>query len=63
MLIKRRELLPPLAVVCVTISLLLERLGRGGIFSVPFLEGLFLGLAFAFGMANIIMMAVDRGYE
>lgn len=63
MLIKRREFLPPLGVVCVTISLLLERLGRGSIPSIPFLEGLFLGLAFAFGMASIIAMAVGRGYE
>lgn len=63
MLIKKREYLPPLAVVCLTVSLLLERLGRGGIFFSPFSEGLFLGLAFAFGMASIIMTAVDRGYE
>jgi hypothetical protein len=63
MMIKQRELLPSLGLVSLVLSMLLEKLGHGIIPRMPFFEGLFLGLAFAFGAAHIAMTWVHRSYE
>lgn len=63
MLIRNKEYLAPLGVVCVTLSLILGHMGGTFIPAVPFVEGVLLGFAFSCGCAGIIFTAVGRRYE
>jgi hypothetical protein len=61
--IKNKEVILPLGLVCISLSLLLERLGSGIIPRVAFAEGLFLGLAFAMGVFALVRSAIGADNE
>ncbi len=62
-LIDNRKLLIPLAVICLGLSVLLERLGSDAIPRVEFFQGLLLGVAMGLSVLALIMEAVVRHYE
>jgi hypothetical protein len=63
MLGKRQNLLIPIAVVCLCLSLFMTRvdLGSGRVW--VFMEGLLLGFAFALSVFRIITLALTESYE
>ena len=58
-LMNRTQFVQPLAMVCLTISILLGRLFTGEIPYGSFFEGLFLGLAFALSVFALIRGALE----
>jgi hypothetical protein len=58
-LAKHNRLVLPLAMVCLTISILLGRLFRNEIPYGSFLEGLFLGLSFTLSVFALIRSALQ----
>jgi hypothetical protein len=61
--IKNKEIILPLGLVCITLSILLERLGDGIIPRMAFVEGLLMGLAFALGVFALVRSVVGADNE
>jgi hypothetical protein len=63
MVIENRRFLTPLAVICLALSVLFQRLGTDVIPRVEFVQGLLLGIALGVSVLALIMEAVVRHYE
>ena len=62
-MLENRRFLIPLAVICLGLSVLLERLGTEVIPRVDFVQGLFLGISLGVSVLALIIEAVARQYE
>ena len=62
-MIENRRFLIPLAVICLGLSVLFERLGSEAIPNVDFVQGLLLGISLGVSVLALIMEAVFRQYE
>ncbi|MEJ2719515.1 MAG: hypothetical protein P8181_00045 [bacterium] len=62
-MIENRKLLTPLAVICLSLSVLFGRLGADAIPRGDFFQGLLLGIALGLSVLALIMEAVVRHYE
>ena len=61
--IKNKRLYIPLGLICLTLSVLLGRLGEGIIPRVAFIEGVFIGLSLVFGVVGLFSSLGVRSHE
>ena len=61
MLIRNRGVIAPLGLLCLSISVVVGKVGPGTIPGGDFFEGLFAGLALALSVGGLIVQGLSRG--
>ena len=59
MLVRNRRLLAPLGIICITVSVFIDKVAPEATPWADFFTGLLMGLAFAFGVASLIATIVS----
>lgn len=62
-MLENRRFLVPLAVICLGLSVLMQRLGTDVIPRVDFVQGLLLGISLGISVLALIIEVVARQYE